>query len=132
MRKITFQKKYCRCEQNRKQKKAFPHAMTAKKSIDYLKNFKFFSVCIWIHAPNISKEMAQIKILLKYKTATEVVGHDLVSNYMERAHTCRGVLNWIKVLIIFCIKLSVNFSHASLQKRFESHCTEIWRIATDF
>lgn len=80
----------------------------------------------------MSKEMAEFKVLLKYKTATEVVGHDLVSNYMERAHTCTGVLKCIKVLITFCIKLSINFSDASLQKRFESQCTEVLRKSIYF
>lgn len=55
--------------------------MTAKKSIDK----KNLNSLLWIHAPNISKEMAQIKILLEQKIATEVVGHGLVSNHMERA-----------------------------------------------
>lgn len=42
--------------------------------------------------------MAQIRIPFKYKIATEVAGRDLVSNYMERAHKCTGLLNFIKVL----------------------------------
>lgn len=36
------------------------------------------------HAFKVTKEMAQIKILLKYKTLTEVAANDLVSVYRER------------------------------------------------